>query len=206
MVKTRLLPAGEIESISAALEILKSGGLVAFPTDTVYGLGAGAFMESAIRRLFHAKGRQTSKAIPVLLGDQADLERVAVEPGEKALRLAQRFWPGPLTLVVPRHPDLPAILGPQPTIGIRMPDHADALRLLNLSGPLAVTSANRSGRENALTVQQVLEQLGGRIPIVLDGGTTPGGKPSTVVDCTGSELVILRSGPISMDDLLSALA
>jgi len=126
--------------------------------------------------------------------------------GEMAHRLAGHFWPGPLTLVVARHPSLPDNLSPLPTVGVRMPDHPVALMLLNRAGPLAVTSANVSGAPSASSAQEVFDQLQGRIPLVLDGGPTPGGVPSTVVDCTGSEPMILRQGPITMDQLLEALS
>ncbi len=116
-----------------------------------------------------------------------------------------RFWPGPLTLVVPKHPDLPAELSLHATIGVRMPDHPVALALLRVTGPLAVTSANRSGEASSVTAQEVVAQLGGRIELILDGGQTPGRISSTVVDCSGHAPVILRQGPISLEDLLQAL-
>ena len=118
-----------------------------------------------------------------------------------ARRLAERFWPGPLTLVVARHPALPAILSPLPTVGVRMPDHPTALALLRQSGPLATTSANLSGGPNPLTAQEVLAQLDGRVDLIIDGGRCPGGVPSTVVDCTAGELKILRQGPITLEEL-----
>jgi L-threonylcarbamoyladenylate synthase len=130
---------------------------------------------------------------------------VAVNIPDAALRLAERFWPGPLTIIFPRYPDLPSELSPLPTIGVRMPDHPVALKLLRLSGPLAVTSANISGSSNTRTAGEVMAQLGGRVPIILDGGRTPGGLPSTVVDPCGEELAILRPGPLTRSDLLSVL-
>lgn len=202
---TQVLPAGEPGALEAALEVLQQGGLVAFPTDTVYGLGALIQRPKAIEQLYRVKGRESSKAIPVLLGDLEELARVALQPRAWALRLAERFWPGPLTLVVPKHPALPAILSALPTVGVRMPDHPTALALLRRTGPLAVTSANLSGGASAVTAGEVLEQLQGRIPLILDGGRAPGGKPSTVVDCSGEEPKILRPGPISLEDLLQAL-
>ncbi len=191
--------------MSIGLELLRRGELVAFPTDTVYGLGALAFKEQAIEGLFAVKGRDIGKAIAVLVGDLADLPIVTGAINEAVRLLAARFWPGPLTLVVPRHPSLPDIISPNQTIGVRMPDHPIALRLLNLSGPLAVTSANLSGAASAVTAQEVLAQLGGRIPLILDGGRTPGGQPSTVIDCTGPELVLLRPGPLTIEQLKSGL-
>lgn len=188
--------------LEQANHILRAGGLVAFPTDTVYGLGAMLFDAQAVEQLYIVKGRDAAKAIAVLLGSEADLSQVARELGGIAARLAHRFWPGPLTLVVPAHLDLPANLSPLPTVGVRMPDHPVALALLHLTGPLAVTSANLSGQPSTRTAEEVYAQLGGLIPLILDDGQTPGGLPSTVVDCTGTELVILRQGPISEQQLI----
>ncbi|MBI4732196.1 MAG: L-threonylcarbamoyladenylate synthase, partial [Chloroflexi bacterium] len=124
---------------------------------------------------------------------------------EMALTLAARYWPGPLTLVIPKHPALPEAVSAAPTVGVRVPDHAAARALLQAAGPLAVTSANLSGRSSASTAEEVLAQLGGRIPLILDGGKTPGGVPSTVVDCLGAEPKILREGPISSLEIFKSL-
>ncbi len=203
-METKQIKTNQPDAIPTALELLRAGNLVAFPTDTVYGLGADLFNPEAIEKLYQVKERAHLKAIPVLLSNPAALDQITSEMNVLARRLADQFWPGPLTLVVPAHPRLPENLSPLPTIGVRMPNHPDALALLEASGPLAVTSANLSGQENTLTAGQVYAQLAGRIPIILDGGTTPGGSPSTVVDCTGPEPVILRSGPISLAELLAA--
>jgi len=205
-METQIIDARNAQAIETALAIIRSGEAVAFPTDTVYGVGVLAFDTAAIDKLFEAKIRDPGKAIPILLGDPAQLSRVARDVPALALRLAQRFWPGPLTLVVPSHPGLPPNLSPAPTVGVRMPDHPVALALLRRSGPLAVTSANLSGEKNAIRAQEVLAQLGGRIPLILDGGRTPGGSPSTVVDCTGQQPVILRPGPLSLEALKAALS
>jgi L-threonylcarbamoyladenylate synthase len=205
-MNTQMLLADQPGTIDQVLVILNEGGLVAFPTDTVYGLGALAFNAQAIEQIFVAKGRDTAKAIAVLLGKTDDLRLVTQEMNETARRLAEHFWPGALTLVVPRHPALPSNLSPLPTIGVRMPDHPVALTLLTRSGPLAVTSANLSGEVSLTTAQEVLEQLGGRIPFVMDGGRTPGGQPSTVVDCTQLEPRILRQGPITLEKIRAVLS
>jgi L-threonylcarbamoyladenylate synthase len=202
---TTILAAEGPGSLEFAQQLLLEERLVAFPTDTVYGMGALAFNSGAIEQLYLVKGRDTAKAIAVLLGDISALGQVTASMGPLAVRLAERFWPGPLTLVVSRHPGLPDNLSPLPTIGVRMPDHPVALELLNHTGPLAVTSANLSGASNTTTAQQVFDQLHGRIPLILDGGQTPGGQPSTVVDCTDAQPVILRQGPITLDQLISAL-
>jgi L-threonylcarbamoyladenylate synthase len=204
-MKTHIISAADPKALSQAFETLQQGNLVAFPTDTVYGVGALAHDKKGIHKLFAVKGREASKAIPILIGDPSDLERIAANIGSTPQCLARRFWPGPLTLVVPRHPSLPRDLGPEPTIGVRMPDHPLALALLQLCGPMAVTSANLSGQCNSRTAQEVLAQLGGRIPLILDGGQAPGGLPSTVVDCTAPDLVILRAGPLSLEELQEVL-
>ncbi len=204
-MQTQLISTTDPTALPRALDVLRQGGLVAFPTDTVYGVGASAFDPAGIEQLFVAKGRGANKAIAVLLGDPADLPRVTAGMNPLAGRLVERFWPGALTLVVARHPALPTNLSPQPTIGVRMPDHPAALDLLRRAGPLATTSANLSGRASPATAQEVMDQLSGRIALVLDGGQTPGGVASTVVDCTGPTPVILRPGPISLDELLAVL-
>ena len=206
MTETAILPADVTASARRAVEILGQGGLVAFPTDTVYGVGALVSKPQAIAQLYVVKGRSGEKAIPILLGDLAQLRLVALEVSETARRLAAHFWPGPLTLVLPKQPWLPGEISSQSTIGVRMPDHPIALALMSQTGPLAVTSANLSGGENSVTALQVLEQLGGRIPLILDGGQTPGGSPSTVVDCTAVEPRILRPGPVSLEQILEALS
>jgi L-threonylcarbamoyladenylate synthase len=200
-MNTRILPADSPQALETAVALLRAGQPVAFPTDTVYGLGAWLWDAQAIEQLFTVKGRDAAKAIAVLVGDPAHLPQVAAEMGATAERLAQRFWPGPLTLVVAAHPALPPNLSPRPTVGVRMPDHPAALDLLRRTGPLAVTSANLSDAPSAASAEEVLAQLGGRIPLILDGGRVPGGLPSTVVDCTVDELVILRSGPITEEQL-----
>jgi L-threonylcarbamoyladenylate synthase len=202
-METIILPIEDGQAIQRALEVLQAGGLVAFPTDTVYGVGVLISNAPAIERIYAVKGRETTKAIPVLLGGMDQLEQVSPGVGEKALRLAQHFWPGPLTLVVPRRPELPQELSNLSTVGVRVPDHPGAIRLIQQSGPLATTSANRSGNQNPLTAQDVFEQLGGKIELILDGGKTPGGTPSTVVDCTGPEPVILRLGPLTEEMIKS---
>jgi len=205
-MKTEYISAERPIAISHAADVLLHGGLVAFPTDTVYGLAAYPFQAESVERLFVAKGRDNQRAIAILVGDPAHLKLVATEMGPMATALAHRFWPGPLTLIVPRHPALPGVLSPLDTIGVRMPNHPVALGLLRKVGPLAVTSANLSGSSNALTAQEVRLQLGGRIHLILDGGKTPGGVPSTVVDCTGAQPTVLRQGPVSLEEISAALA
>jgi len=201
-MKTEIIPATEIEH---ALRILKSGGIVAFPTDTVYGLGALAFNNAAIESIYTAKDRPIEKAIPILIGDLGDLDKVADDIPNMALRFAARFWPGPLTCIVPKKQILPLAVSATSTVAVRIPDHHDARALLRAAGPMAVTSANISGRASPSTAQEVYEQLNGRIPLILDGGKTKGGVPSTLVDCTGQGPVVLREGPVSLAELMTVL-
>jgi len=204
-METVVLSTDDPQAVEVALSVIKSGGLVAFPTDTVYGLAADPFNPAAIQRLYEAKERDMSKAIAVLVGGVEQLDQVTAGLTDAADRLAARFWPGALTLVISRRPELPPELSALPTIGVRMPDHAFALKLLGVTGPLATTSANRSGEENPLTSDDVLHQLGGRIELVLDGGRCPGGIPSTVVDCTVPDGRILREGALSSELIQSIL-
>ena len=199
------MSASSRDAVPRALEILKRGGLVAFPTDTVYGVGALAFDGKAVESIYGAKDRPTEKAIPVLIGDKDDLEKVGIHISASAHKLAIRFWPGPLTILVPKRADLPESVSATATVGVRVPDHDVARALLRAAGPMAVTSANISGRQSPVTAEEVYEQLGGRIDLIIDGGQTPGGVPSTLVDCTASELKVLREGPVTLEDLLSAL-
>lgn len=204
-MKTEILPAESNETISRALAILQAGGLVAFPTDTVYGVGALAFDGKAIESIYAAKDRPVEKAIPILISDVVDLAKVALDIPQAANKLAFRFWPGPLTILVPKRADLPESVSATATVGVRIPDHEVARALLRAAGPMAVTSANISGAQSPITAEEVHQQLGGRIPLIIDGGRTPGGVPSTLVDCTSPELRILREGPVGLAELLSAL-
>jgi L-threonylcarbamoyladenylate synthase len=204
-MKTELLKADHPSAINHAADVLQHGGLIAFPTDTVYGLAALPFKGEYVEELFSAKGRNSTRAVAILIAEFADLKRVVAQFNEKAERLAHHFWPGPLTLVVPKLPILPDALSSDGTIGVRMPDHPFALTLLRKIGPLAVTSANKSGQENANTADEVYKQLNGRVHLILDGGKTTGGVPSTVVDCNSPSLMILRQGPVTLEELKAAL-
>jgi len=203
---TRIVPAGESGALERAIQVLRRGGVIAFPTDTVYGLGCLVRDGQAIGRLFEIKGRGVEKAIPVLLGDTSGLPSVADRIPPSAVRLADRFWPGPLTLVVPRKGDLPSVLGPDPTVGVRVPDHEFARVVLRAAGPMAVTSANPSGGANPLTAEDVRIGLGDGPDLVLDGGPSPGGVPSTVVDCVSVPPRLLRAGPIGLAEMRAFVA
>lgn len=204
-MKTEILSASDPAALRHAASVLRHSGLAAFPTDTVYGVGAMAFVDEAVERLYTIKGRATDKAIAVLIGRAEDLPKVSIGLTPLAEKLARIFWPGSLTLIVPKHAALPSAISANATVGVRMPNHPAAIDLLKRTGPLAVTSANRSGEPSALTAAEVLAQLNGRIDVLLDGGHVPGGVPSTVVDCTGAEPLILREGPITASDIERAL-
>jgi L-threonylcarbamoyladenylate synthase len=195
-------------AFAEAVRLLREGKLVAFPTDTVYGVGAIVWNTAAVARLYTAKLRSLEKAIPVLLADPGDLSLVAQDLPVTVLRIAERFWPGPLTLVVPKAARIPAeVTAGGPTVAVRVPDHPVARALIRAAGaPLATTSANLSGQASAVTAQEVADQLGERIAMVLDGGRCPGGVSSTVVDVTGSQPVILRPGPVDLEQILASLS
>jgi len=204
--RARLLP-DDARGRAAAIEVLRSGGLVAMPTDTVYGVGVALDAPDGLARLFAAKDRPLDRAIVLLVADLEQAASVGVlSPAARAL--AGRFWPGGLTLVLPQAPGaaLPAVLtAGAATIGVRVPDHDSPRELARVLGPLPVTSANLSGRPDALDAAAVLAQLGGRIDLVLDGGPARGGVPSAVVDCTEARPRILRAGAIPPTALAAAL-
>ncbi|MDX1436900.1 MAG: L-threonylcarbamoyladenylate synthase [Anaerolineales bacterium] len=204
-METIVLKTSQPAAFNHAHDVLMHGGLVAFPTDTVYGLASLPYENETVDRLYIVKGRSHQKAIAILIGEQDDLTGISENPGKLARCLAEAFWPGPITLIVPRHPDVPPRVSSLPTVAVRMPDHPVALELLKLTGPLAVTSANLSGQASTATAEEVTQQLGGRVHLVLDGGRAPGGVPSTVVDCTGEIPEILRPGPISLEEINKVL-
>jgi len=186
------------ESIVRAVAVLRRGGVVAFPTDTVYGLGAHSGMAAAIEKLYQVKERERLKAIPLLIARTEDLTVVAGQVPEIAWRLAERFWPGPVTLVVPKAAAvLDVLTGGAPNVAVRVPAHEAVLRLIaTLGAPLAATSANISGQPEAVTAEEVRDTLGERVKLILDGGRCPGGVASTVVDVTVDPPAIRRRGAI----------
>lgn len=204
-MQTITLPAENPASIQTALELLREGEIVAFPTDTVYGLGANAFYSPGIIKLFEAKGRDANKAIAVLIGNIEQIGMLTDQINENAVILAKKFWPGGLTIVLPKKIELPELLSAGNSIGIRMPNHPIALELLQEFGPIAATSANLSGKTNPQDAHDVLQQLNNRVPLILDGGKCPGGIPSTVIDCSTDEIQILRAGAISQQQIEVAL-
>jgi L-threonylcarbamoyladenylate synthase len=199
--KTKIISLSHPDVFSQSAAVIQAGGVIAFPTDTVYGIGVSAFDINAIEKIYDVKGRSHLKAIPILVGDLEDLHQITPPLSASIQILIDNFWPGALTLVLPLLPKLPGNLSPTPTIGLRLPNHNQILKLLRETGPLAATSANISGEDSALTAAGVLQQLGGKIDLILDGGIAPGGQASTVLDCCGEKLKILREGPISLESI-----
>jgi L-threonylcarbamoyladenylate synthase len=195
---TPVLDAGSPEALRRAAGVLRAGGLVAFPTETVYGLGANALDADAVARIFAAKGRPAHNPVIVHVASAEEVVRVAADWPEDAARLAARFWPGPLTLVLPRRPEVPDVVtAGGPTVAVRVPAHPAARALIELAGvPVAAPSANRSNRLSPTLAGHVLGDLDGRIDLLLDGGPTAGGIESTVLDLSGPRPRLLRPGLI----------
>jgi L-threonylcarbamoyladenylate synthase len=191
------------EEISKGVEIVRRGGIVAFPTDTVYGVGAGAYIDAAVERVFAVKDRPRDMALPLLLADVSQVHEIAAHVPEYAWRLIKSFLPGGLTLVVHRSSVVSDIItGGRDTVSFRIPDHPIPIALIRGSGmPLVGTSANISGQPSVTSAEEVLAQIGARVDMVMRGGPAPCGKESTVVDATGEAPVVLREGVISRGEL-----
>ncbi|HSK25521.1 MAG TPA: L-threonylcarbamoyladenylate synthase [Jiangellales bacterium] len=186
--------------IVAATHAVRRGSLVVMPTDTVYGLGCDAFRADAVTSLLSAKGRGRDMPVPVLVGSTETLSGVAGELSLPAHRLAEAFWPGGLTLVCHQQPSVQWDLGETGgTVAVRMPLHPVALEVIQATGPMAVSSANRSGRPPAATAAEAREQLGDAVAVYLEGGPVGDLVPSTIVDVTGSTPVVLREGTVPVD-------
>ncbi len=195
---------GRPQELDTAVLVLREGGVVAFPTDTLYGLGADVFNASALQRVFDIKGRPAELALPVLVADWPQVEVVAVGLTEAARRLAAAFWPGSLTLVLPKSPSLSLLVtGGRDTVAVRMPDHPAPLTLAaQLGRPITGTSANRSGEADLKTLAAVQATLGGSVDCIVDVGPPPQGTPSTVVDLTGDVPALIREGAIPFSEVL----
>lgn len=184
--------------IEKGVKILRIGGVIAFPTDTVYGLGADAFNATAVERIYEIKNRPSHQQLPLLITDVEQLTTLANPIPEIAWFLTRHFWPGGLTLVLEKTDPVPAHLAPGPTIAVRVPDHPVCRAIIqHLGNPIIGTSANISDQPAALTAEEVGQQLGGKIDFIINGGKCPGGKESTVVDITRKAPAILRQGIIS---------
>lgn len=186
--------------IGRAAGVLRNSGLVAFPTETVYGLGANALDPAAVGRIFAAKGRPATNPVIVHVADPDQARTIAADWPDVAAQLAERFWPGPLTLVVAKRPEVPdAVTAGGPTVAVRCPAHPVARALIRAAGvPVAAPSANRSTELSPTRAEHVLKGLNGRIEMVLDGGPCPGGIESTVVDVTGNTVRLLRPGLVTV--------
>jgi L-threonylcarbamoyladenylate synthase len=205
-IRTLFLKADE-QGIRRGAEVIRAGGLVAFPTETVYGLGADALSDAAVTRIFEAKDRPRGNPLIVHLANAAALESVAARVPQRARDAAARFWPGPLTLVLPRAGTVPLITtGGLDTVAARVPSHPVARALIEASGrPIAAPSANRSGRPSPTRAEHVREDLDGRVEMILDGGPTPVGVESTVLDMTTDPPTLLRPGGVTLEELKDCL-
>ena len=194
----------DVEGLAEAAATVANGGVICYPTDTLYGLGCNPLNAKAVERAIEAKGRG-AKPMPILVKDLVTAEKFTYV-SDNAKLLAQKFWPGPLTLVLQAREVLPAVLIPQGKVGIRSPKHAICLNLLKLcSGGLVGTSANLTGNTPATTAEEALNQLGNRVDLILDGGKAPLGIASTVVDLTQPRLAIIREGPLGKEEILGSL-
>lgn len=208
-MKAEVIHVGNENAQRRAVEVLEGGGMVAFPTDTVYGLAVLPWNLDAVARLYEVKRRPSDRAIPLLLSDVGQLDRVATLPRRfrrQTRRLLAHFWPGGLTVVLPKTEIVPDIVSPGSTVAVRVPDLLLTRDLIRIVGRvLAVTSANRSGQPSPITAQEVEEQLGDRIDLILDGGVCRGGVPSSLLDCTVSPPVLLRHGIVTESALRAVI-
>ena len=205
---TARIVADDVAGRAEAVEVLRGGGIVAFPTDTVYGIAVSLATPGGIERLYRVKGRSPDKAVVLLLDDATQAARAGrITPAAAAL--AGACWPGGLTVVVPQRPDVrwpEELTGGSPTIGLRVPDHEAPRALARDVGPLPTTSANRSGEPEASHAAGIVAQLGDAIDLVLDGGPARGGPASTIVDCTGATPTMVRVGAVPVEAVAAVLA
>jgi len=196
------------EQIEKGIAILKQGGLVAFPTDTVYGLGACAYIPQAVERVYQVKGRARDMALPLLVANNTQISEVAENIPPLAWLFIRRFLPGALTLVLPKSKSVPDVVtAGGKTVGVRIPAHPVPTALIEgLAAPIVGTSANLTGQPSPLTADEVYAQLGDKVDLIIDGGRCPGGRESTVVDVTGETPVVLREGAISIEELKKVCA
>ncbi|HHU48141.1 MAG TPA: threonylcarbamoyl-AMP synthase [Clostridiales bacterium] len=208
-MKTRVIsitdPLKQEKEIMEAAQLIRSGEVVAFPTETVYGLGANALDSRAVGRIFEAKGRPGDNPLIIHIHDVSEWSRLAENIPKQAYLLADRFWPGPLTMILNKTRLVPmGVTAGLDTVGVRMPAHPVAIKLISLSRvPIAAPSANISGRPSPTLAQHVVEDMDGRIPLILDGGRTDIGVESTVLDLTGSVPLVLRPGGVTVEMLQS---
>lgn len=192
------------KQVNQGIAILKKGGIIAYPTDTVYGLGAAMNCPKAVERIYAVKERPKTMALPLLLSSIEQIEEVAIDVSDIAYRLARRFLPGPLTIVLFKSNSVPDIItAGGKTVAVRVPAHPVSIALIEgIKSPIVGTSANLSGKHSLLTAGEVCDQLGNRLDLIIDGGRCPGGVESTVVDVTQEPLVILRVGAIPVEEII----
>ena len=195
-------------SISRAVEILSGGGVIALPTDTLYGISANALDDDVASKVFRVKGREERSPLPIFVSDSGDLYKYGRDVPDVAVRLAEAFWPGKLTIVVGKSDQIPDVVsGGLDTVGLRVPDHPAPREIVaRLGAPITATSANVSGRPALTTAEDVLAELGSRLDLVLDGGNLAPSLPSTVIDLTADPPIILREGALSATDIQDAVS
>ena len=196
-----------LEAVGQAVHWIRSGGMIAFPTETFYGLGVDPFNPAAVEQLFVVKGRKADKPIPIVVDEFNKAEGIIGAVSPEAWSLIRKFWPGPLTLLLAASPRLPsALTGGTGKIGIRIPSHPVALQLLRAAAqPITATSANRSGEPGATTASGIHEALGAHLDLIIDGGQTSGGNSSTIVDATFHPPRLIREGKIPFREVLGCL-
>ncbi len=207
-MSARVISGMDPEAIDVAARTLEAGGLIVFPTDTVYGVAASVDRPDAVARIYLAKGRPLERPIPVLVSNVAQIYRLATEVDPRVERLVRRYWPGALTIAVPAAPWLPhEVVRDTGRVGLRMPDHPLALAIIEAAGgSLATTSANRSGEREARTAEEAVAALGERVDLIVDGGASPGGVPSTVVVVDRGGIEVVRAGAIDPAEIERFLA
>ncbi|MEA2596156.1 MAG: L-threonylcarbamoyladenylate synthase [Thermomicrobiales bacterium] len=203
--RTVVLQSSSPHAIESSAERLLAGGVISLPTDTVYGVAASLAHESALQRVFEIKRRPEDRTLPVLIASTDVLVRIAARVSEEVLLLLDRYWPGPLTVVIPARGGMPDLVtGPGQTIGVRLPNHPLAIEVIDRAGgAIACTSANRSGESPARTAAEVAATMGPELDLILDGGLTPGGVPSTVIAVEHDLVRVLREGAIPAEHLLA---
>ena len=201
------MPTSLQKAVAKALEMLQRGGVVAFPTDTLYGLGADAFDVKAVSRLYSIKGRPGHMGMPLLLSTAADVERVALDVPDLARTLMESFWPGPLTLILKRSSEVPLdVTGGRDSVAVRMPDHPVPLALVSgLGRPITGTSANPTGGPDPTTAEDVRRMLGDLVDYVVDGGPAIQGRASTIVDLTDTRPRLVREGALAFESLMDVI-
>ncbi len=206
MATVKILRSEDRASVEEAVNVLRHGGLVCFPTDTVYGIGASAGDDAAVRRLIAAKGRSPDKPMPLLLADASDAARVA-EVTPLAKTLAARFWPGALTIVMRKAPSYRSLArAGQDTVALRVPDHGFVRSMVRALGePVTGTSANRAGAPAPVSAVEAAEQVGEKVDLIIDGGRCPARQESTVIDITHDTPEILREGAVNTEEVTEAL-